>query len=72
MVYDATVTVGSAITLGAAVLGSGKRIGGTGRSAEEFVLKQNTNYVFLVTNQTAGATNETNFFLNWYEHQDKN
>jgi|GEM_PF-1359086 hypothetical protein len=71
MVFDPTMTLGTPITLGHSVIGSGKKVGGMGRSAEEFVLKQNTTYYFLASNQVAGSANECNFNLTWYEHTDK-
>lgn len=70
MEYDTTAVMGTPVTLATIVLGSKKDIGGEARGQAEFVLKQNTTYLMLVTNQ-AGATNETNLFLNWYEHEDK-
>lgn len=72
MEFDTTATVGSPTTLAHLVLGSGRVVGGMARGAEEFVLKQNTTYYLLITNQATGAANETNITLNWYEHTDKN
>lgn len=48
-------------------LGTGKTSGGSSGSAEERVLKQNTQYTLRVTNN-AGATNNVTVVLRWYEH----
>lgn len=72
MVYDATLTLGSAVTLANHVIGSGRSVGGGTRSDNEFVLKQGSIYSIVVTNQVSGSPNETNFSLNWYEHTDAN
>lgn len=69
---DPTYTIGSAIPLGMLVEGSGKSSGGDSASANEWVLKQNTTYVVVVTNQATGATNECNIRTRWYEHTNKN
>jgi hypothetical protein len=50
--------------------GSGKT-GGEARSEQEIVLKQNTKYLFRVTNDSASA-GWVSQQLNWYEHTDKN
>lgn len=52
-------------------IGSGKVAGGGARDAEEFVLKQNTAYLFRVTEGNAAATN-INWTFDWYEHTNKN
>lgn len=71
-VSDPTYTIGSAILLGMVVVGSGKSIGGESASANEWILKQNTTYLIVVTNQATGATNECNIKCRWYEHANKN
>jgi hypothetical protein len=71
MEFDTTPTLGTPTTLGDMVLGSGRAIGGEARGSAEFVLKQNTTYLMAITNQSGSAANETNIFLNWYEHTDK-
>jgi len=68
---DPTVDTTGAVVLGNQVLGSGKSSGGTGGSQYEWLLKQNTTYVVLVTNQATGATNECNIKTQGYEHTDK-
>ena len=51
--------------------GSGpKAIGGTARGTQEWVLKQNTTYVFYLQNTGANA-NSHSISLDWYEHVDK-
>jgi len=72
IVTDPTIDTTGAVIIGNQVLGSGKSSGGTGGSAFEWVLKQNTTYVMVVTNQATGAANETNIRLSWYEHTNKN
>lgn len=47
--------------------GSAKKFGGAGRSADEIILKQNTNYLLRTTNQTA-SDNLVNWELVFYEH----
>ena len=51
--------------------GSGpKALGGTARGAQEWVLKQNTIYIFYLQNTGANA-NSHSISLDWYEHTDK-
>ena len=50
--------------------GSGRNFGGGDRGSHEFILKQNTKYLFRITN----ATTNNNFMalkIDWYEHQNK-
>lgn len=72
MAQDATITLGTPVTIAHAVTGSGRNYGGGARNDAEYVLKQNTKYYLLVTNQTAGATNEVNIGMQWYEHTNAN
>jgi len=53
--------------LGAAAAGADTA--GEQRDVNEFVLKQNTQYAFVVTN-TTDDTNTHNIMLDWYEHTD--
>lgn len=71
VVSDPTVNLTGAVVLGNLVLGSGKSSGGNAESGFEWVLKQNTAYVMVVTNQAVGASNEVNIRFQWYEHTDK-
>jgi hypothetical protein len=66
MVYDANVSLAGSTTLIHEVGGSGKRFGGAATHDNEWVLKKNTIYGLILTNQGAGA-NESNFQLDWYE-----
>lgn len=67
---DPTVTdVGD--MLGAGTMGSGKAAGGLIRDSNEIVLRQNTNYIFRITNETT-STNNIDFEFDWYEHTNKN
>jgi len=43
--------------------------GGTSRATQEYILKTNTKYVFLLTNTTADA-NTHHIFIDWYEHRN--
>jgi hypothetical protein len=49
-------------------LGSLKNVGGESVDAQEFILKQNTKYLFRVTNVINNAPNYITIRLNWYEH----
>ena len=51
--------------LGAAAAGADT--GGEQRDSNEFILKRNTQYAFVITNTTADD-NTHNIVLNWYEH----
>jgi hypothetical protein len=71
MEWDTTPTLGTPLELAHMVLGSGRVSGGEARGAAEFVLKQNTTYIMLITNQSGSAANEVIIFLNWYEHTSR-
>jgi hypothetical protein len=71
MVSDTTVTLGSPIILKTSVLGSGRDAGGEARGDNEMILKQNTKYYLLITNQAVGASNETNINLSFYMHTNR-
>ena len=71
MVFDPTVTLGSPTILCTKVLGSGKDFGAMNRSENELILKQNTKYYILITNQATGASNEINIDLEYYEHTNR-
>lgn len=47
--------------------GSGNKSGGENRDVREVVLKQNTKYLFTITN-SSNQTGLFNYFMNWYEH----
>jgi len=70
VVSDPTIDTTGAVALGNQVLGSGKSSGGDANSQYEWVLKQNTTYVLVVTNKTTSA-NQVNIRCMWYEHTDK-
>lgn len=44
---------------------------GVSEEREELVLKQNTKYYLLITNQDTTRTNRVNLTLSWYEHTNK-
>ena len=54
-------------------VGAGEKVnasGGDTRGVSEFVLKQNTQYAFMLVS-TTDDDNTHNIVLDWYEHQDK-
>lgn len=78
MVLDPTPTVGtSTITLCdhyhglAGTNPQGARQAAAAEEREEWVLKQNTKYYILATNQDSSRTNRVNLVFSWYEHTDK-
>ncbi len=58
-------------TIARTTLGSGRTFGGQARDSEEMILKRNTKYRFVIINNAAGATNNVNLTLDWYEHTDE-
>ena len=65
---DATWATGTVIMKEPLVVGSGpKPAGGNTRGTQEWILKANTAYVFLITN-TSAAVNVHHISLDWYEH----
>jgi len=67
LVYeDPTVTTVGDLIYTASV-GSGRNIGGGARDSEEIILKQNTKYLFRMTEQNVVAT-VVNWVFDWYEH----
>jgi hypothetical protein len=64
---DGTWATGTIIRTESLVAGAAAKIaGGAGRDAQEYILKANTAYVFLLTNLTADATVHY-ILLDWYE-----
>ena len=51
--------------------GSGKKIGGTTRDANEFIFKQNTKYLFRITNVSGSDAQFASIRITWYEHTSK-
>jgi hypothetical protein len=65
---DGTWATGTVIRSAPLIAGSGpKPAGGSSRDSQEYMLKANTKYVFLITNTTADA-NAHNILIDWYEH----
>ena len=65
---DGTWALGLQIMREPLVVGSGpKPAGGSSRGTQEWILKANTAYVFLITN-TAASINVHHISLDWYEH----
>ena len=60
------ITEGTTI-ISSAHIGSGRDVGGGSRGTHEFVLKQNTKYLYRVTNATT-TNNYVSIKLDWYEH----
>ena len=71
MTSDVIATLGTPVIMIHEVGGSGKKFGGSATHENEWILKRNTTYYLVLTNQGAG-TSESNFQLDWYEHEDKN
>ena len=61
------VGFGSGTTISRFRRGSGRKLGGEVRSADEVVLKQNTKYYIRIS-ERAGSDNLINYFFAWYEH----
>jgi len=51
-------------------VGSGKGVGGEVRGNAELVLKQNTNYIIRLTNDTV-TNNWVDYLADWYEHTNR-
>ena len=62
--FDCTPSGGTVVHT--ELMGSGKKGGSGSRGTEEFMLKQNTVYVFTVTSDV--ASNKLGLDLSWYEH----
>ena len=67
LTQDATVAGGTVIC--EEHFGSGQATGGSTVNRSEFMLKQDEDYVYLLTSEAAG--NDCELILNWYEHTDK-
>ena len=68
---DVTWAEGTVIRSATMQAGVGpKPAGGESRDAQEYILKANTKYVFLITNVGANA-NTHNILVDWYEHANK-
>lgn len=67
IVYYAPTIISNGVSLGASKFGSSNKSGGGGRDSEEVILKQNTKYIFRITNAITLA-NTINWVLDWYEH----
>jgi hypothetical protein len=64
---DGTWATGTVIRTAPMIAGTGpKPAGGSSRDTQEYILKANTKYVFLITNTTADA-NSHSILLDWYE-----
>ena len=50
--------------------GSGRTEGGGVRTANEFILRQNTNYLLHITNMASPGNNYVSTRFNWYEVED--
>lgn len=67
---DANVAIGGATLLAHRLLGDGKKQGGDARGVSEWILQQNTVYLFRIT--ASGNDTVVNMELDWYEHTDDN
>jgi len=71
LIYENPTVTAAGTLLAKYTIGSGKNSGGGARDNEEFVLKQNTPYLFRATEGNVSATN-INWTFDWYEHTNKN
>lgn len=67
LVSDPTINTTGATLLGNVVFGSGKSSGGAAGPENKWVLKRNTLYAIVVTNQTT-SNNEINIRFSWTEN----
>jgi len=68
---DVGYAIGTVIRTAPLVAGSSpKPAGGSSRDSQEYILKANTAYIFLITNLTADANNHE-ILIDWYEHTNK-
>jgi hypothetical protein len=68
---DGTWATGTVLRTEPLTVGAGpKPVGGDTRATEEYILKANTKYVFLLTNTAASANTHT-ILIDWYEHTNK-
>lgn len=68
---DGTFALGTCLRQEPLTIGSGpKPAGGGSRGSQEYVLKVNTPYIFLLTN-TAASANDHLIVIDYYEHEDK-
>jgi len=66
---DGTWNVGTVIRTEPMTIGDGpKPAGGSSRGEQEYILKPDTKYVFLITN-TAASANTHHILIDWYEHR---
>lgn len=64
---DGTFNTGTVIRTAAITAGVGPQAaGGVSRETQEYILKANTAYIFLITN-TAASANVHNILIDWYE-----
>lgn len=66
--HTPTVT-GTGSAIASRHIGSGNQVGGDSRGEYEFILKQNTTYLFRCTSEA--AANEIQMRCSWYEHTSK-
>lgn len=66
---DVTWATGTIIRTEPLEVGAGpKPAGGAGRDSQEYILKKDTAYVFLITN-TVALANTHHILVDWYEHE---
>lgn len=71
LVYTGPTVTATGTQIAAYKAGSGKGAGGTVRASGEAIFKQNTKYLFRVTNDTT-SNNWFDYIIDWYEHTNKN
>ena len=70
IIYHTPTISNDGLLLHAAQLGSGKKSGGETRSLNEIILRQDTNYILRVINQT-NNNNVISTRISWYEHENR-
>lgn len=70
LVYSTPTVTSVGTLLSAYKAGSGKAVGGEARGSAELVLKQNSQYLIRVTNDTT-SNNWFDYLADWYEHTNK-
>ena len=71
LLYEDPIITTNGIELISGIYGAGKKSeGGQGRDEQEIILKRDTNYCVIITEQNIASTN-VNILFDWYEHTNK-
>lgn len=69
LIYSGPTVTATGTKIAGYKAGSGKSAGGGARSESEIVLKQNTDYLVRITNDTV-TNNWCDYLADWYEHEN--